>query len=257
MAKKPLLGNHQRCWIWGRNVVLATLRAGKWRPYEVRATAETAGEVAEVCGRGDIPVGQVTAGELMKLCGSSAHQGLAAKMPPFPYAGVADIPDGLVVATDGVQDAHNLGAIVRSAEAFGAAGVVIPEAGQAGVTSQVVRSSAGAVNGVPIARVASLTAFLKDCREAGRAVLGASERGAASIDAVELRTPAVLVIGNEGSGLSDEIIDLCDKCVAVPIVGMVGSLNAAVAAGILIRELTNKAQNHSRPPGGEGEGTGD
>ncbi|MFH5806159.1 RNA methyltransferase substrate-binding domain-containing protein, partial [Alienimonas sp. DA493] len=126
MPKRPLLGNHQKCWIRGRHAVAGVLRVG-WEPYEVRiaetADPAAADEVTLTCEARGVPVIPSHAANLTKLCGGADHQGFAAKMPPFPYADAAGLfrkPPALTVVLDGVQDPHNLGAILRGAAEFGA-----------------------------------------------------------------------------------------------------------------------------------------
>src|SRR5262249_45529364 len=153
--KVGLAGSHQRCWIWGRNAVLETLRAGRWAPLEVviadRLDEKTKKEVASRTRKLGLELETGSFETLTERCRSSEHQGLMAKMPQFPYASLEDCltpqtqPSFLVVL-DAVQDPHNFGAIVRSAEVFGGNGIVTGERGQCEVTAHVARTSAGAVN---------------------------------------------------------------------------------------------------------------
>jgi 23S rRNA (guanosine2251-2'-O)-methyltransferase len=243
--KGTLLGSHQKCWLWGRNTVLETLRAGRWRPVELRLSEELpaadVGAVAELVGTAPIPLHRDPAARLAQLCGSREHQGYLAKMPEFPYdapegvlAGLSDNP--LCLVLDGIQDPHNFGAVLRSAEVLGVDAVFVGEVRQVDVTSQVVRSSAGAVNFVRLSRVSALPHLLANLKSRGLSVVGASEKGSVAPAECDLKRPTALVIGNEGTGLSDEVLAVCDERIAIPQHGRVGSLNAAVAAGILVYE---------------------
>ena len=245
-AKQPLLGSHQRCWLWGRHVVLETIKAGKWPIYELRFANELsqeeqnlAGELAEQLG---VPYGFESSQELTKTCGSQEHQGYLAKMPPYPYDDLATLqtnwptnPSFLML--DGIQDPYNFGAILRSAEVLGTDAIVIGAQGQAGVTSQVARSSAGAVNYLPMIRSADLRNVIEEWKTRGVKVLGASEKASTPIYHLDLTGPTALVIGNEGFGIRPELIAVCDQQIAIPQSGYVESLNAAVSAGILLYEV--------------------
>ena len=179
MPRRPLLGNHQKCWVRGRHAVLGALRCG-WDPYELRlaetadpAAADEARMIAESRG---VPVVPANAANLTKLCGRD-HQGFAAKMPPFPYADADALfaaPPPLTVLADGVQDPHNLGAILRSAAEFAADAILLPATNAVGVTAGVVQSGAGAVGHVPIARAPDVAAVLRTMKSRGARVAAAA-----------------------------------------------------------------------------------
>lgn len=259
-AGQKLLGSHQRCWIWGRHAVGETLRAGKWRPLEVRlaerlppADIDTARQWAAAQ---QVPILIEPAERLTQLCRSGEHQGYIARMPPFPY----DTLDALlaraaapaaVVMLDAVQDPYNFGAIIRTAEVLGMDGLVVGRTGQAEVSSLVARSSAGAVNHLPMARVDDLTAAADRLRRDGFRLVAASEKADQPLFACDFRPATVIVLGNEGAGIRPELLQRCDERVTIPQQGQVGSLNAAVAAGILLYEV--RRQRHrgidpSQPP---------
>ena len=174
-GKKPLLDNHQKCWIWGRHAVLEILRAGMWDMHEVRMSHEVeealAEEVRTRASDLDIPLILNDSDELVKCCHSSEHQGLVAKMCPFPYVQVEDVSKGsgsprVVIALDGIQDPYNFGAILRSCDVFAASGVLIGSRNQVGcVSSMVARSSAGAVAHVPIAKCDALVEGLIELKK--------------------------------------------------------------------------------------------
>lgn len=175
--------------------------------------------------------------ELERLAGSPDHQGIVARVDPYPYADPAALlrdPNALVVACDQIQDPHNLGAICRSAEAAGVAGVVICERRAVGVTAAVCKTSAGAVEHLAVARIRNLADWLVTAREQGAWSYGAdaeAERGYAEVD---LSGRAVIVIGGEGGGLRPRVRDCCDELISIPTGGVVGSLNASVAAAVLM-----------------------
>ncbi len=241
-----LLGSHQKCWLWGRHVVLETLRAGRWRPLEVwlaesldpPVTAE-ARRRAEQLG---IAVAVRPVDELTRRCGKLEHQGLMARMPPFPYATVDDVwrqakSPVLYLVLDGVEDPFNYGAMIRSAEVFAADGIFVGTQHQSDVTAQVARSSAGAVNYVPIVQTGSLHEQLRDLRARGVRTVAASEKADRAPAVFDFAQNCALIIGGEGRGVSDELRSQCDASVGIPQSGRVGSLNAAVATGILLYEI--------------------
>lgn len=250
MAKQLLLGSHQRSWIWGRNLLVETLRTGRWLPHEVRLAHETGGleEIATLAETRGLVVRFEPAARLAQLCGANDHQGVIAKMPPFPYAEFGSLldeafqsaTDPVLLVTDHVQDSFNFGAIVRNAECFGVAGVLIPTDRQVGVTSQVARSSAGAVNGVSIARVADLLACADGLRCRGVRLMAASEHASLPLSEADLTGPLAIVIGNEGKGIDPALLARCDLAVSIPLSGQINSLNAAVASGVILYEAARQ-----------------
>jgi 23S rRNA (guanosine2251-2'-O)-methyltransferase len=178
-------------------------------------------------------------GELERLCGSPDHQGVVAEVDPYPYADAdallrSDAP--LIVALDQVQDPRNLGAICRSAEVAGAAGVVIPERRAAEVTAVVCKASAGAVEHLSIARVRNLADWLTKAKGAGLWIWGADAGAESHPWDVDLSGPTLLVLGGEGKGLRPRVAAACDGLVALPQRGRVGSLNVSAAATALLFE---------------------
>jgi 23S rRNA (guanosine2251-2'-O)-methyltransferase len=183
-------------------------------------------------------------GELTRLAGSPDHQGIVAEVDPYPYADpgalLAD-PSALVVALDQVQDPRNLGAVCRSAEAAGATGVVIPRRRSATVTAAACKASAGAVEHLPVARVANLADWLLGAaKEAGAWVYGASPEARAPYSQVDLTGPVVLVLGSEGSGLRPRVAEACDLLVSIPVRGRLGSLNVSATAAVLLFEAARQ-----------------
>lgn len=189
---------------------------------------------------------EVQRSELDAIAEGQNHQGIALAVPPFEYAELGDLVDDarahktapLLVALDSVTDPHNLGAVVRSAGAFGADGVVIPSRRAAGVSAAVWKVSAGALARVPVARVTNLVRALDDLKEQGFFVVGLDAAGQVDIEGLELADrPLVIVTGAEGSGLSRLVRTTCDVIASIPISRQVESLNAAVATGIGLYEV--------------------
>lgn len=182
---------------------------------------------------------ETSAEELERLCGSPDHQGVVAEVDPYPYgdAGAMLRREGsLLVALDQVQDPRNLGAVCRSAEFAGAAGVVIPERRSAAVTATTCKASAGAVEHVEVAHVRNLSDWLADAKEAGFWIWGADAEAEQAPWSVDLTGSTVLVLGGEGKGLRPRVASSCDGLVALPQRGRVESLNISAAATALLFE---------------------
>jgi 23S rRNA (guanosine2251-2'-O)-methyltransferase len=177
--------------------------------------------------------------ELERLCGSAEHQGVVAEVDPYPYADPGALlgsKQALVVALDQVQDPHNLGAVCRAAEVAGADGVVIPERRAASVTAAACKASAGAVEHLRVARVRNLADWLAEAKEGGAWVYGAAADAPGRYTDLDWEGRAVLVLGSEGSGLRPRVRAACDQVVSIPVRGKVGSLNASVAAAVILFE---------------------
>jgi 23S rRNA (guanosine2251-2'-O)-methyltransferase len=236
--------------VLGRNPVLECLRAG------VPATAlhvaigvdldERVSESVRLAADAGLSILEVPRADLDRLSGGALHQGVALQVPPYEYALPEDVlatarksgTPPLLVALDGVTDPRNLGAVVRSAAAFGAHGLLIPQRRSAGMTAVAWRSSAGTAAYLPVARATNLVRALKDVAASGLMVVGLDARGAMPLDAFPLATgPLVLVLGSEGRGLSRLVRDTCDAAVSIPMAGPVESLNASVAAGVVLAEV--------------------
>ena len=182
---------------------------------------------------------EVTRAELDRRTGGLLHQGIALQVPPYQYRALADLLEiaaestttPLLVALDGVTDPRNLGAVIRSAAAFGAHGVIVPERRSAGVTAAAWRTSAGTAARVPVAQVTNLVRSLKECQQAGMFVVGLDADGDVSLDDLEAAAdPIVVVLGSEGRGLSRLVGETCDLTVSIPMSAAAESLNASVAA---------------------------
>jgi 23S rRNA (guanosine2251-2'-O)-methyltransferase len=196
-----------------------------------------------------ISVLEVQRGELDRLTNGAVHQGLALQMPPFEYAHPDDLlamagstgEPPLLVALDGVTDPRNLGAVIRSAAAFGADGVLVPQRRSAGVTAVAWRTSAGMAAKLPVAMATNLTRTLRDWAERGLMIVGLDADGTMTVDDLELATgPLVVVVGSEGRGLSRLVRETCDATVSIPMAGGVESLNASVAAGVVLAEVARR-----------------
>jgi 23S rRNA (guanosine2251-2'-O)-methyltransferase len=181
--------------------------------------------------------------ELERLCGSPDHQGVVAEVDPYPYADPNALlrrPDALIVALDQVQDPRNLGAVCRSAEFAGAAGVVVPERRAAEVTPVVCKASAGAVEHLEIAHVRNLADWLAEAKAANFWIWGADAEASEAPWAADLSGPTVLVLGGEGKGIRPRVASACDGLVALPKLGKVDSLNVSAAAAALLFEATRQ-----------------
>jgi len=181
--------------------------------------------------------------ELERLCGSPDHQGVVAEVEPYPYAGASEllqVEGALLIALDQVQDPRNLGAVARSAEVAGAAGLVIPERRAAEVTAVACKSSAGAVEHLPIAHVRNLADWLAEAKEAGFWIWGADGDAEQAPWEVDLTGPTVLVLGGEGKGLRPRVAAGCDGLIALPQAGKVSSLNVSAAATALLFEAVRQ-----------------
>ncbi|MEJ2578249.1 MAG: 23S rRNA (guanosine(2251)-2'-O)-methyltransferase RlmB [Kineosporiaceae bacterium] len=189
---------------------------------------------------------EVSKTDLDRMSGGAVHQGLALQVPPYTYAHPLDLLDRaaetgrapMLVALDGVTDPRNLGAVIRSAAAFGGHGVIVPERRAAGMTAGAWKASAGAAARVPVARAANLTRTLVELQRAGVFVVGLDAGGTAGIGDLDvLDGPLVLVAGSEGAGLSRLVRETCDVVASIPMTSGTESLNAGVATGIALYEI--------------------
>lgn len=181
--------------------------------------------------------------ELERLCGSPDHQGVVAEVDPYPYADPNALlrrPDALIVALDQVQDPRNLGAVCRSAEFAGAAGVVVPERRSAEVTAVVCKTSAGAVEHLEIAHVRNLADWLAEAKAGGFWIWGADADASEAPWDADLNGPTVLVLGGEGKGIRPRVASACDGLLALPRLGKLESLNVSAAAAAFLFEATRQ-----------------
>lgn len=186
---------------------------------------------------------ETSADELERLCGSPDHQGVVAEVDPYPYAdpgALLRIEGALILALDQVQDPRNLGAVCRSAEVAGAAGVVIPDRRSAEVTAVACKASAGAVEHLKVARVRNLSDWLAEAKEAGFWIWGADASASQAPWDVDLTGPTALVLGGEGKGLRPRVAASCDGLLSLPQRGRIGSLNVSAAATALLFEAVRQ-----------------
>lgn len=185
---------------------------------------------------------ETPADELERLCGSPDHQGVVAEVDPYPYGDArAMLREGnLLVALDQVQDPRNLGAVCRSAEFVGAAGVVIPERRAAAITPATCKASAGAVEHIEVAHVRNLADWLSEAKEAGFWIWGADAEAARAPWSTDLTGSTVIVLGGEGKGLRPRVADSCDGLIGLPQLGKVDSLNVSAAATGLLFEAVRQ-----------------
>jgi 23S rRNA (guanosine2251-2'-O)-methyltransferase len=234
----------------GRNPVVESLRAhvpAMALYVGPRAIAdERVSEAVKLAAEAGIAMLEVGPSQLDRLTGGALHQGVALRIRAYEYAHPDDLPKRaeaagqlpLIVALDSVTDPRNLGAVVRSAAAFGAHGVVVPSRRGAGVTAGAWKASAGALARLPVARASNLTRTLQNYREAGIFVVGLDGAGDTELRDLELATaPLVIVVGSEGKGLSRIVAQACDMLVRIPIAASTESLNAGIAASIALYEV--------------------
>jgi 23S rRNA (guanosine2251-2'-O)-methyltransferase len=240
-------------WVAGRNAAVEALAAGV--PVITMYVADQTErddrlrDAFRMAADRGVAVLEVTRSELDRLTDRAVHQGLALKVPAYEYANPADLLDAaqaarepaLVVVLDSVTDPRNLGAVVRSAGAFGAHGVVVQERRAAGMTASAWKASAGAAARVPVARAVNVTRQLKEYQQAGLMVVGLDAEGTVEIGDLDAATdPLSLVVGSEGRGLSRLVRETCDVLVRIPMAAATESLNAGVAAGIALYEVDRR-----------------
>jgi len=223
--------------IHGVRPVIEALRSGRREVFEV-LDAVGNGEVAEAAAVSGISVKRVPRARIEDLARGGAHQGVAARVGPYPYSDLDEIlaaPDPLILVLDGVTDPRNLGAVLRAADGAGAGGVVIPKERAVGVTAAAVKASAGASEHVLVARETNLRRAIDRMKAAGVWVY-AAEVGGTTYTALDLAGPVALVLGSEGRGLRRLVREGCEGAVSIPMLGAVGSLNVSVAAAVLLYE---------------------
>src|SRR5271167_424261 len=242
--------------VLGRNPVVECLRAG------VPATAlyvalgtdadERLTESVRRAADSGVPILEVPRTDLDRISANGLHQGIALQVPPYQYAHPDDLlaaaraaesSPALLVALDNISDPRNLGAIVRSVAAFGGHGVLIPQRRSAAVTAVAWRTSAGAAARIPVARATNLNRTLKDWADRGLQLVGLDADGDTIVDDVDGGGPIVVVVGSEGKGLSRLVRQSCDAVVSIPMSGVSESLNASVAAGVVLAEIARQRRS--------------
>ena len=240
-------------WVYGRNPVVEALRAGvPAAALHVAEGTERDARLREallIAVEHGVSVLEVPRTELDRVTAGGAHQGVAIQIPQYEYAhpddlltrahDAGEVP--LIVALDGVTDPRNLGAITRSAAAFGAHGVVVPERRAASMSASAWKTSAGAAARIPVARVTNLNRALKSYKEAGLLVVGLDMDGAFELPDLDAATePLVLVVGSEGKGLARLVRENCDLIVSIPMTTVTESLNAGIATGVTLYEISRR-----------------
>lgn len=248
-GKHKLLGNHQRSWLWGRNLVRETLLGERWPLVELYLADDLApaqiAEATRLAERLGVPVRIAPPQRLQQLAHTGEHQGYLARMGPFPYTPAETLLDAaperpLFLILDAIQDPFNFGAMLRSAAAFGVAGVFVGTQRQVPVTSLVARSSAGVVNRVGIAQVDDLVAFVHTLQQRGIRVIGATEKAVAPLTEQDFCGGTAIILGNEGTGIRAELLAVCDALGRIPLAAAVDSLNAAAAAAVFLFEANRQ-----------------
>ena len=205
-------------------------------------------EAVSMCNTRNIPIIEVQRHEMDRMTGNGMHQGIGLQIPPYKYADVDELiaraaenaRPGMFVILDNITDPRNLGAVIRSVAAFGGHGVVIPARRSASVTAVAWRTSAGAAARLPVAQAPNLTRTLKEWAETGAQIVGLDTEGDVTLDDYDGTGPTVIVVGSEGKGLSRLVRETCDSILSIPMAGDVESLNASVAAGVVLAEFARQ-----------------
>ena len=230
--------------IIGRNAVIELLKSGREVENVLVAKGEREGSITRIiamCRVNKIVVKTVDRKKLDFMCAGGNHQGVAANVPAHSYSSVDDILEyakskgeaPFIIICDEIEDSHNLGAIIRTAEACGAHGIIIPKRRSAGLSYTVAKASAGAIEYMRVARVTNIAVTLDELKEKGVWVYGADMDGT-DYDECDFSGACAIVIGNEGKGISRLVREKCDVIASLPMKGQINSLNASVAAGILM-----------------------
>ena len=238
--------------VFGIRPVVEAIEAGKQiEKLYIRKGAEgqLMTELRDLCLRHRIRTQEVPVEKLNRLTRGN-HQGVVAQISPIGYVELNDILIGEVwfaagqsnmeMGVDGVTDVRNFGAIARSAECAGAHGLIVPLKNAAPVNSEAIRSSAGALTAIPVCRVGSIRNTLKALQAEGYQVVGATEKSRKLLYDADFRKPTALVMGAEDTGISKEVLKLCDEQLAIPMIGKIESLNVSAAAAVLLFEIVRQ-----------------
>lgn len=239
-------------YIVGRNAVREALRSGRSIQRLFITNDKVQGSLQEIIGLAKdkgIELRRVDDKQLAKYADGVAHQGVVALVAPVKFADLGEVLENwpadkapLLILLDGIEDPHNMGAIIRTAECCGATAVLIPKRHTAPINATVAKTSAGAVESIPLVQVGNVAQTIEDLKKQGFWVLGAHMEGQQTLYQADLTSPLVLVIGNEGKGLSRLTKERCDFLVTIPMYGRLNSLNASVAAAILMYEAVRQRQ---------------
>lgn len=268
-AGKKFSGNHQRSWLWGYHAVIETLAAGNWPVLEIYVTQsayERSASILDQKDRQGIPLYLVSAERIEQLSRATEHQGMLVRLGPFAYKSMKELEEfllpklkdlesvelsvekqqldyPLLLMCDRLQDSFNLGAILRCCDGANVLAVIVGEKAQADITSHVARSSSGAVNHLPIVQTDDLVSAASRMKSLGLKILAADSNATASMWEADLKQPAMLIVGSEAHGVDERLLQVCDQRVVIPMQGRVSSLNAAVAAGILLYEIRRQQRS--------------
>src|SRR5437899_7267116 len=237
-------------YIYGINSVTEALKA-RGRAFEWVGMAKERHDLRlqrliEDCRKVGIPVRFLQRTELDRMAGSASHQGVVAVTSAKQYNDLEDViaakrgKYSLIVVLDGVEDPHNLGAILRTADAAGANGIVIPERRAAAVTGTVTKASAGASEHLPIAKVTNIARSLEELKSKNLWIVGLDERAPQNYDSLDYKMDCAIVLGAEGKGVHELVRKKCDFLISIPMLGKVSSLNVSVAAGVMLYEIVRQ-----------------
>jgi 23S rRNA (guanosine2251-2'-O)-methyltransferase len=241
--------------IYGINAVAEALRA-RGRAFEWVGVAKERHDlrlqrVVDECRRNGVAVRFLGRPELDRMAGNNAHQGVVAVTSAKQYNDLDDVVAAkrgqysLLVVLDGIEDPHNLGAILRTADAAGADGVVIPERRAVGVTPTVTKASAGASEHLPIAKVTNIARTVEELKDRNLWIVGLDERGTQTYDSLDYNMDCAIVLGAEGKGVHELVRKKCDFLVSIPMLGKVASLNVSVAAAVVLYEIVRQRRNQA------------
>ena len=241
----------------GRNAVSEALRSGRTMDKVFVASGDNTDHglrrlMSQAKEAGAV-ISMVDRRKLDQMCNHGTHQGIIAYAAAHEYATVEEILQRaadqgrvpLLVICDELSDPHNLGAILRTAECAGACGVIIPKRRSVGLTAVVAKTSAGAIEYMPVARVSNIVNTIRDLKQQGVWVCGTAADGATSLYEADLTGPTAIVIGSEGQGMSRLVAESCDYLVSIPMQGKISSLNASAAAAILLYEAVRQRSSQS------------
>ncbi|MGB9779913.1 23S rRNA (guanosine(2251)-2'-O)-methyltransferase RlmB [Caldanaerobacter sp.] len=238
--------------IYGRNPVMEAIKSGK-EIEKIYVSKNAGGNISKIIAmakESGIVVSTADSDTLKRLANTSNHQGIVAVGALYQYFELEDILDypekkgekPFLLILDGITDPHNMGAIIRSAEAFGVHGVIIPKRRSVGINATVVKASAGAVEHIKVAKVSNINGAIKKLKERGIWIVGSDVQAEKNFEELDYDFPLALVIGSEGEGISRLVLENCDFIVKIPMKGKINSLNASVAASILMYGILSKRQ---------------
>lgn len=243
-------------WVYGITAVRHALLSGRRKVLElwVARNARSARVLEVRSAAGDVPVREVSMKDLDRMCRGGVHQGVLAHVTPFPWSELKTLLPGEepLLMLDGIQDPHNLGAIIRSSVAFGAKGIVLERRRSAPLSPVVAKSASGALEHVRLCRVSNLPRAIREAKEAGYWVVGARQQGGMVPWEAHVPAPVALVIGGEGSGIRPIVQKGCDLWLSIPCQGEVKTLNASVAAAVLLYELMRRGRRGAEDPSAPG-----